>query len=1814
MVFLISIFLISPLYASDNQTDTLESPQQGNVINITNANYDSYFEKYTGTILEEANIDAGDTLQIGNVTNKLFVIDRQLEITTITNNDIIKNGYVKLVNGSSGCVIHGLNIINDKLNFNNNGIESSNLHGIGLFYTDNNTLYDNNVQLAYGFKIHALPMGTSSNNKIYNNTFISTLSTCVPMSECDNNIFYNNYFQTTQANIIYYNPWGHADYSGDGKCSNNSFIGNTFNSINKYSEWVMGLAIANYDVVLINNTISNVYTGLDTLSSSSIAFNNKFINNTNVAILSRLQANIYNNSFENVNMAIAIMGDNTTVYNNIITNATIAIWSMGENTIICNNSFDIIDSYYAITLEGKNGQILNNSITVKNYGEAIRILGNNTIISGNNIKSFIDSAIYVLSSNNTISDNIINSDLYGVYIDAKSSGRYYNRAITGNNYMLPFNQDKIFNNKIFNNVFNTESYGVYLLGTVYNTTISKNNMTTKDIGILIDITNPFSNYIVDNIINDEYVNYTGIIISNDNFNTYFNENGTFKFNDADSRVILLITYLTNKEMIFNTKVEIRSNINSNLLNNVHITLLNRSNNSIIQNLRFRNTNKSMISILDTSDIKVYNNDFYLSSYSNEDLNAINLKSTDNIEIFNNNIYLGCKNQLIEGILINDSSNFLLNNNTMILESGKSINALKLNCLNNSYVTNNVIQLYGDGEFDILKIYNAKDLEFISNNIISSSASNTTNICLLNSLDIILNNNNFNINSNLTRNIINNSNNVSFEFNKLKSISTGSIENNLFDINYSNMVSIKNNEIQSNALNILNNNDCVEINNNYFVVYDGNINSYFNSEGEIRDDVIKENDGLLFDNLIWKHYDLIFNKMINISSYNKLSVIDATLIFNSQASFSNISGLTFNLVNKSAIIVNAASDINIKNNKFNILNLNPETLFAIKIAENSLNNIIEDNEFFMKGTGELIGVVIYNYYEDYYGLSPKNNQIIDNIFNIQSNGTSIAIYNSMADKTTILANEINVEGKNVYAVYNDYLPEYKLFMSTIITSNTLIRDNSIFGSGENVILIYSKGLKTIVDSNSLIALANGSYAYIGNKTDGDIIKYNMIIINGSGIKKSFINHVKHVPLYFADDSSNILILENNIVSNYNPGDDYAIYVENKTDNIIIKDNYLISDNFHKYSNDAIYAPSSILENNALYVVYVSENGSNDGDGSINNPFKTVKYAIDNVINGGTVYVLGGVYNESNISISKSITINGVGNVCINSNYYSLFNITRSSMFNVNNITFINANAHSGSTFYNNGKLTLNNVSIINSTSWGYGGGIYNNGDLLVTNSTFYLNSAKIGGVIANNKNAIIMDSKFTNNGYLMNISGSSIYNGEKGILNIERCEFANNKVNSIFLGDGSEPMDEFGVKYGSGGAIYNRGNLYINDSLFDSNYAFCFGGAIVSTCLFNNKNLVEIANSRFTNNFAVFGPGGAISVENAEIKISNTSFISNAINMHYGGAISLNSVSGVIYDSTFSKNSGAGDGGALSIWFSNIDLIRCNISDNNADNGGALFVYSTRIGNHVVENINIYNSTITNNRGFSRGSVLFASNINLNIKNSNIYNNFAGNGETFSLQDSNDEPVNKIDVNHNWWGSENGPSDDIWLNAQYFREWDRHINTWNVISPEEPINPTQPSNGGGQRPTNTDNAINGKSSTDSNLISNGGGDMGSGSGNGNGFGTGFGNGFGNGFGQGSGSTSGISTGDGDGSRGSGRGYAGNYTNGQGTLGNMGSASTSGAGGSSSSSHSSNSGGKVYEIAKNIIEGIEENSIYLSILFIIIVLILLIIGYKRKEGKL
>ena len=488
------------------------------------------------------------------------------------------------------------------------------------------------------------------------------MSTCVPMSECDNNIFDGNYFQSTLANVIYYNPWGHADYfGGHGVCYNNTFSNNYICSLNRNSEWVIGMSLlSNCNVYIINNTIANVYDGISGLGSNSIVKGNTIIGIESLGLsVNSGNLTIENNTFIDMTMAIAVLNDNIVVKNNIITNSSIGIWVFGKNASLISNTISLVDGYYAVNVESENAVILNNNIKVSNFGEGIRVAKTNTSILNNTIQTAVDSGIYILSSKNIVSGNKISSNLYGVYVDAASEVYYYARGVLKDLYYVKINQGRLNYNNISGNVINTKSYGIYLVGTVYNTTIAYNNITTNAaIGIVENITDPFSNIVRDNIVNGVFLNYSGIVISDDNFYAYFNENGYFKFDKIKS-IVLVRTKLSNKDMVINQKMTILNGGSVNILSNVTLYLVSGASGTSIKLLNFKNTDKNAIVLNDVNDVTLEQINMMLTSKM-KDVFGISINSSNNINIVSNDLYVTGENRLIQGILLSHSNNLTIN--------------------------------------------------------------------------------------------------------------------------------------------------------------------------------------------------------------------------------------------------------------------------------------------------------------------------------------------------------------------------------------------------------------------------------------------------------------------------------------------------------------------------------------------------------------------------------------------------------------------------------------------------------------------------------------------------------------------------------------------------------------------------------------------------------------------------------------------------------------------------------------------------------------------------------------------------------------------------------------------------------------------------------------------------------------------------------------------------------------------------------------------------------------------------------------------------
>ncbi|MDD6049015.1 MAG: peptidoglycan-binding protein [Methanobrevibacter ruminantium] len=260
------------------------------------------------------------------------------------------------------------------------------------------------------------------------------------------------------------------------------------------------------------------------------------------------------------------------------------------------------------------------------------------------------------------------------------------------------------------------------------------------------------------------------------------------------------------------------------------------------------------------------------------------------------------------------------------------------------------------------------------------------------------------------------------------------------------------------------------------------------------------------------------------------------------------------------------------------------------------------------------------------------------------------------------------------------------------------------------------------------------------------------------------------------------------------------------------------------------------------IYVSTDGDDiNGDGSKNKPFETIKQGIDNSINGSTIYLSEGEFEGFNLTIDKTLTIEGKTDKTI----IDAKNIAR--------IFIMNSDA----------KLTLIGLNLINgniiANGAGVGGSIYNNGgELTLINCTIKDSYADLyGGAIFNNNGKLtIIKSNIINNSAVQ--YGGAIYSS--GITEIEKSYFRENHITA---------------EKGVGGAIACGGIAHIEDTVFFKNYAIYSAGAILS--LANTT----INNCSFINQTTEY-TGGAISNHNYMI-INNSQFI-NGYSRFYAAAI------------------------------------------------------------------------------------------------------------------------------------------------------------------------------------------------------------------------------------------------------------------------------------------------------------------------------------------
>ena len=273
------------------------------------------------------------------------------------------------------------------------------------------------------------------------------------------------------------------------------------------------------------------------------------------------------------------------------------------------------------------------------------------------------------------------------------------------------------------------------------------------------------------------------------------------------------------------------------------------------------------------------------------------------------------------------------------------------------------------------------------------------------------------------------------------------------------------------------------------------------------------------------------------------------------------------------------------------------------------------------------------------------------------------------------------------------------------------------------------------------------------------------------------------------------------------------------------------------------------------VWVSSTGSDANDGSQDNPVATIAKAIELVAEGYTIHVGEGTYIANSLTIAKSFAMIGSGKVIIDGNASKIMTINENTIVNFTNVAFTNALNNFGGVMQNlKGTVNLNNVSIYKNTqksgSTPTVSSIYNTGVMTIANSNIYENNGY--GLIFNSGNLDIINTTISSNdvtkgttyaflyadGGVVNVINSTISDNtarlagiwlNKGTLNVNNAAFENNVVTvgnggAIHIESDSSTATIKDSKFignkanKDGGAIYNKGTLNIETSIFDANVA------------------------------------------------------------------------------------------------------------------------------------------------------------------------------------------------------------------------------------------------------------------------------------------------------------------------------------------------------------------------------------------------------------
>lgn len=636
---------------NSNEETSNENPQsesklgdgEKRIHTITEANYSSYFDS-DGNLINSL-VKANDTINLsGNFSNKKFIINIPLTITSTENDAKLKNSPIYYYNVSNENFAYDAIVSNLK-------IESDlpDISAVWVIGSKNIKILNNDI-FTTGHNGYPISLDGFTYNCIVENNIIKTVvpvNTAIDSSEVnydeensgDNSSWQHSGISLRDAHgnsivnndITVENSYGVYLCYGTSTSSNNIIANNTIRATSETpSFWSYGVYITGNYNHIENNTIIRMYRGIHSSYAHNYIIGNK----------------IYDINGLDENNGI---GGDYGIYG-------------GNDTLIANNSIYNADVIGAGILVGSNSDVYGNCIQINSSGDGIRIGdvegGHNSRVHNNTIDFLSGAGISIKGTpqNTEAYDNIVNS-LSNIGANQGSGLGIGILSIYQSRSSRPYNIS-IYNNTIYT----SNEYAINIAQSSTESWLCENNHIGDRL-IIYPIAIDYS---------PEWGDGTVYQVTEENYNTYFDSNGKLTDIVYDGDVLVFSGSFSPKGKIVLNKI---------------VSLI--GDNAFLRDTTiFVNTSNCKV-----QDFNIINNG---TDDSNCNLWGIYVYEADNEVITGNNITIWDKNTSY-GIYLCDSYNNTVANNSIKCQGDNLVFALLTYETYDTLFENNTILAIGTSE-------------------------------------------------------------------------------------------------------------------------------------------------------------------------------------------------------------------------------------------------------------------------------------------------------------------------------------------------------------------------------------------------------------------------------------------------------------------------------------------------------------------------------------------------------------------------------------------------------------------------------------------------------------------------------------------------------------------------------------------------------------------------------------------------------------------------------------------------------------------------------------------------------------------------------------------------------------------------------------------------------------------------------------------------------------------------------------------------------------------------------------------------------------